>query len=881
MADDNMFGDLIPQDARSDDFSDLRPGERPEPTHVALQDNMFHDLVPKDDTASPSEVAKAFTGPANETILAPVRWGMEGANKLLTATGMQAADNPEPEAKLKEMFYPDVKNTRGTRIANAAGTYIPDTAAMLMTAGGAAPEILAKESTNPLMGALKDTVKSYADSPGLALRDVAVAAPLAGAGAQVGKEAAKDTPYEGAAELAGGVLAPAMGAAGTGAYYKYLSPSMWGLRGAKFIGRPLISNFAPASWMEGDGLPARALRGIKDSYTNEVNTKAMPMAADQLRQAGPDAMAQLADAQRLKQTIPGFNPTLAESTGTPSFVANQKGGEARSSGSVLDNFVRRKQDSENAIDNFVDNAAPVASDGQIADAAQRRLEAVGKPIDKQLSQVGAQQAALPDKLPEASDNVVGGQMRDRLENMRADKQKEMSQLADDLGLNGATGVRVSPDALRSAVTDALPSKFATGISPTMKKISGIKPGTPLTFGDAKYFMEQLGSEARAAAKAGDMNSARIISDARGGIDDYLTDTWAPASGLGDKYAQFRNTYKTEYIDRFNTGNTRDVKSIGPDNNYRTDNEDVAGSYFQPGNVTAAQDFHNTFRGDPQAMQAMQAHILDSARDASVKDGQLDPAKLAKWVDKNKDNLAQFPDVAKQVQDVHGLATDLAERQATLETRKQAVADTSLAKTMGDNDATLDTMLQNPNVMKRTVAVMTDPEKQSLARQMWQKASANGAEDPAAMKQFMADNDDALKQVLTPEHIQSLNDIQQAWEMNARVPTPTGVAGEPILDKFKQAVGSTPQQLLSRAFALKSGRTGLKYTIGDLAARAGLNANQQQAKAMMDRAMYDSDFAKELSDVVRTDKPKPEKLNRIKAYMFNTGMSAMGDQMGDQ
>lgn len=121
-------------------------------------------------------------------------------------------------------------------------------------------------------------------------------------------------------------------------------------------------------------------------------------------------------------------------------------------------------------------------------------------------------------------------------------------------------------------------------------------------------------------------------------------------------------------------------------------------------------------------------------------------------------------------------------------------------------------------------------------------------------------------------------------MDARAPTPTGrpVDPETAALNLKGMIGSSPQQVLSRAFAVESGRTGIKYTLGDMLARAGLTLKARQAQSMMDRAMYDSNFAKQLSDFVAAQNaPKPEKLTKLKAALFATGISGIQDQAEDQ
>ena len=720
-------------------------------------------------------------------------------------------------------------------------------------------------------------VRGVADNPENVAKYTA-ANIASGTGAGFMHEATKDQPayINVPAEIVGGVAGPSAVAApfkGSAAlvkgYYDHIAPFHWA---GKLYGNEIgdvLDKFGPTS-----GAVSNYFKNSAQDYAAKKYDKILPQVADSIQKMG--VASQLDEAARLRQVIPGFDPTLAESTGLPSQIANQRSMEGGASGSVLDDFANRKKSSEDAITTFMNGAAPPAANTDLQNVASRRVQSVQEPIEQALGANKAAQESLASTLPDAKAFDVGSQMRGKLEDLRISKQKEMSDLADSLGLNDAKNLRVSRDGLQTAVKSALPSRFAEGTSPTMRTIAKLQDGDTLTFADAKYMMEQLGQEARQAAKQGNMQDARIIGNARGNIDKYLQDEWAPALGIGDKYAQFRKTYLNDYVSRFETGAAKDVGSVGGDNNFRTDNEDVAGKFFRPGDVTAAKDFKTTFGGDPDAMAALHAHVLDDLRQSAVKDGVLDTKAMQKWMTANKDNLAEFPDLQAKVGDIHSMANDLAERQATLTARQEAVGNSQLAKSLGDNNATLDTLISNPNTLNRVVSKATDEEKQALARGVWQKATEEGATDPAAMKQFLTDHADVLEKVLSKDHVNALNDIQKAWDMNANVPAPTGKGAKTVIDAFKNTIGSSPQQIMSRIFAVKSGRIGFEYSIGDMLTRLGLNVNNKQSQAIMMRAMYDADFAKQLANFTKTPNPSAAKIKGMKGYIFNSGISAIQD-----
>lgn len=707
----------------------------------------------------------------------------------------------------------------------------------------------------------------------------------AGAGQEGMHEATEGSGWQVPAEIAGAVMGGGLPSTPSLAmkYWKYgISPNM--LKIPYQVAKGSILNNIPDTAVQGEGGIPSYIRGMKAKYTDELNKKALPEAADMFHQMmTPEAGQNMAEAQRLRGQIPGFNPTMAEATGVPSLMATQKGTEAGASGNLLDQMVRRKQTSETGIQNYAEQQAPAAGTGDVTDAVQRRVDQAAEPLTNQAHSVQSLREGVADTLPTAKPYDTGNYLRDRQETLRQEVSDDMTKQADNLGLNDAKNLRVSAPSIKAAVAKSLPSALASNATPTLRTIMKLDTSEPMAFKDIKYLMESLGQDARSAAAKGDAHTAKIAGDARQGIDDYLQNEWAPALKIGEQYKQFRQMYKSEYIDRFGTGTARDVGRTGPDQNYRTDNEDVAGSYFAPGDVTAAKDFHRTFGGDPQALQAVEAHALDDIRQKAVKDGVVDPAKLGKWMEANKDNLAEFPSLEKKVYDMKSLNEGLADRQATLNSRQAAVEDSRLNQMLQDKKVSVDNLLQDKASFKRVMQGATPEEKASMARQMWDRAGQGGAEDPAAMKKFLSDHADVLPTVLGKEHIDALHDIQKAWEMNARAPTPVGQPLNPnaIHQSIKSLTGSSPQQLLSRAFAVESGRTGIKYTMGDLIARAGLNLNSRQAQQMMDRAMYDPKFAEQLASHVNSPKITMNKVKTMRSYLLNAGIYAEEDKHNDE
>jgi hypothetical protein len=174
--------------------------------------------------------------------------------------------------------------------------------------------------------------------------------------------------------------------------------------------------------------------------------------------------------------------------------------------------------------------------------------------------------------------------------------------------------------------------------------------------------------------------------------------------------------------------------------------------------------------------------------------------------------------------------------------------------------------------------MNEDEKQALARKMWDKAHDAGTDDPEAMKNFLFTNKPALKHVLGDKHVDALENIQKALEMDARTRVPAGQkeVADPF-GTFTQTTGLTPQQLLSRSFAVASGRVGKQYTLGTALISRYIKVKQTAANDMMKRAIYDPDFAEQLANYVATKAPTPKQVSKFKGYMYTSGINGLTDE----
>lgn len=74
-----------------------------------------------------------------------------------------------------------------------------------------------------------------------------------------------------------------------------------------------------------------------------------------------------------------------------------------------------------------------------------------------------------------------------------------------------------------------------------------------------------------------------------------------APEAADAWKSFWETYKRDYVDRFEQGATFRVRQKDGRNFYRIPDEEVGKAYFHAGGDAAADQFNRTFAGNPQAL----------------------------------------------------------------------------------------------------------------------------------------------------------------------------------------------------------------------------------------------------------------------------------------
>ena len=796
---------------------------------------------------------------AGEVMPAHAAGGSESIRTALNEIGILTGDAAYRDALGRE---PTTGEAMTARVAEEVGATAPFAAAPLAVAraGRAAPRPPGRGSAAG--NAARAIVETASRAPGRTTAAEAGLGASAGAGAAVAQQAAPGDPSaETLGTLAGG-LSPAVAARG------------------------------PA------GMAARlASRVVRHNAPEAVRRRAEREVADTIRaEVTPADRAALEEAARLRRDMPGFDPTLAEATGSPSLGAAQRRIESEASGPALNALAARHAGNAEALRRFAADAAPPGPDNPmlVIDVAKRRGETLMGRVDAALEEVSARRAAAADALPAVDRADRGRAIRDAIEAARKDARAAMSARAEELGINNADAsveFRTLAENMKELGTARSVFEDTHNLPEVLRQLermAAAKKGKSrkVSFRDLKALRERVGDDLRDAAAAANpsQKKIRMLATLRSQIDEAIDAVAKDADpALAGNYATFRDEYFRTVIQPFERGVMFKVRAKDRRRVYRTPDERVAEAFFGPGRQSAARQYQRVFGSNPEALDALADVALDSYRQAAVRDGVINPRLAETWVRRHQAVLDEFPRFAARIQEAGGLNDALLQRQAQLEARRKAVEDSILMRRMRPVDLGVQTpgqailhALRTPRVMNTLLRSVRGDEAAmaALRRHVWDAAADLPADELAS---FTAEHRRALSRIFPPRHMANLDRIQRARTMIERVPPPQGraAAGESGVTRLGKRLGTGVPQAQSRLFAATSGRTSYRYIAGDMLARFFQRRSEVQRQALFREALYNPEVAEDLAAMVGPGDPRVYgfRARRLNAWLFNIGIDS--------
>jgi hypothetical protein len=349
--------------------------------------------------------------------------------------------------------------------------------------------------------------------------------------------------------------------------------------------------------------------------------------------------------------------------------------------------------------------------------------------------------------------------------------------------------------------------------------------------------------------------------------------------LADNMTRFRRLYLEDYIQPFEQGAAAKALKTDATGAYVVPDERVVKEFFNGWSQTAADQFRRIFPNSANARAAMETAALDDLYSATVRDGVVNPAQFDAWTRRNAGVLKDFPEIAGRLRRVEQTFDDIAARRATLAARKKQVESTVLAREVNriesattTPEAVIQQAIRNPARMTRLMNGIKEPAaRNAIAREVWSEALGTG--NPA---QFLRDHRQSMIRALGPRYTTALN-LARAIEKNRLVPRPSGRALDTNpMASVEGVLGTGLNQISSRIFAVKSGRTSARYALADIAGRAFRNMTGRQARETLQEALYDPQVAQALANAIQHKRITETGAKRLYTFLLSNGIAAQGE-----
>lgn len=532
-------------------------------------------------------------------------------------------------------------------------------AAIPVTGMASRPALLLQRAATPVEQAVART-----QSPTPILATGMGIGALASAGGQ-GAEMVAPEEYKPQANMLGqmglGVVAPSM-----------LLSRLQAIQALRNMGRPENTNRLAAQYVE-------------NKIRNDV--KNYPGAADRLE-----------EALALQQEIPGLEPRIGQASGVPSLLDMER----RVATSGPEQFNRRAiQDEKNRL--------------AIAQQAERDLPLLTSEgdINSRLRTAQSDRLGLAEALPEVDAAETGQTLRAARSSLKG-KYDELAQQKFSAPVEEAKrlNVRIDPSNIEARVHEMLANPILqfdeTNMPGIARKIAGrrealaegsklvnergqkldeVVPRT-MTFDDLKGMREAVNQDIareRTSFSPNARQRLRALVDIRSEIDDAAQQ--APDS-VRKLYNQATDWYRDVYAPKFLRGINAKQAMSDITGEQRIPDERLAGRYFQKMASTPTDRFVKLYGDSPQAMKAMENHVLDTYRREVVKDGVIDPAKHDAFIRNYGQALKQLPEMRTSLDSMGNAARLLSAREEQLSAAQSLLSKAQLDKLRYEDHGTL-------------------------------------------------------------------------------------------------------------------------------------------------------------------------------------------------
>jgi hypothetical protein len=755
----------------------------------------------------------AAAGLPVDAITNALNLGIAGYGTIKGALGgtdlPQLIQDPVGGSKSLERFFLTNNNIKPTSPeAEVAGRFVRDMSGAAIPAAG-----IAAKAANP--------IASLAVQAGLT--------GLASTGGQVARTMAPE-PYKDVADISGMLLA---GVAVPAA----IANRMEAVNALRDVAKP-------------NNVNRLADRYVSDQITNDVRH-------------WPGAAQNLDDAARIEQEIPGLKLRVGQASGVPSLLDMER----RVAVAGPEQFNRR-------VLQDIEQQALIKAE------AEKRLPLLaGKhDVSQRLTETQSQRQALAAALPESQADDIGRILRDTRSSMKGRydqiaSQKFSAPVEEAEKLN----VRINPQGLVARTQEILGNPIlefdatnAPAVSrrileassqmevkytgPRLLDANGREMVVPrerptqITFDQLKAMREAVNQDIAREAGSTSPNARqrlRALVEVRSEIDK--TAQQAPESVRklwNDATTWYRDVYAPKFLRGVNL--KQSMKDMTGE--LRIADEKLASQYFKPLGDTPMKRFMDLYGDNPQAMRAMESHVLDTYRKYTVRDGVIDPKRHEAFMRNYGAPLKKLPELAENFKSLSTASSVLARREEQLIQAQKVLS-------QGQLDALKFEALPDAGI---------DPRKVNAF------LTKNGASFAESISSLYGKK-------VADEHLKNLRDIAKAAEMADRGRLSDQAAPKQSTSplSLQGGFGFSGRTVFSMIRAVTTGRTSgedVAYTLG------AQSASHRISKALIaaeERAISDPETAKLIAQAMKQPATSKEGMFTLKNILTKGGMYLVG------
>jgi len=613
----------------------------------------------------------------------------------------------------------------------------------------------------------------------------------------------------------------------------------------------------------------------------------------------PDAMANLKRSEQLRENIPGYSPTLGDSTDAVGIQSLEK----RFAESSQEGFTKAQQAEKLSTDAIRKKYQEVFKETQsnISTIPTRRLAAVRTSLVQKEAKIGKQITELESKITTKNAEKIGQDLRKlRQEQQVVARGVKNSKYIDFYKAADDARITFAPEEFGVWADDILKAEGMTfqDKSPVLKQIASkyaAKPKEsyglldasgrpvpsvavrhdPIRMEEFHSMLKEVRREYRMASRSATKDPALInqLGNIKNKFESMLDSFKDHSFGnVATKLDEADAFYMDKYQRVFKEGvggrmvNSNQYGKATPDESIVTK--------LVLGRDSGLDDFYNIYGESQEAQMLLENGILDAFARKAIKGGTYQEGAASTFLKVHQDKLTKIPNLQKLLQSKQDTYQALVNRRGFIEAKKIALNKSKLQAVTGyrDTETLIASAIKDPAKMAVLDRTVTKSGKEGM--EALQSGVASHILKQQEPYKYFRENRTVLHSLYkhNPKHFRDLLDLAEAKEILTRkfnvrqVETSLGAK-----DPIKEAIGTSFRESATLLRHVSSGWISPEYALSHVGSKALFKVRQDEMNKLIENAFYDPEVAKLLLEGVKEGvKIKPDYLFRLKDRLYSIG-----------